>query len=147
MFRHAVKRAAIYRPTISKAVSVHSQHQAHQAWLVFRGSQGRFVWNWGVAHNTISRLKTQPPTSTPISLGNETIYALSSGAGRAGIAVIRISGPGCLDVKRPLSVYLYLLHKSATNKFQGLQWTMSHKASTKAETRRRQDPERARLLA
>lgn len=32
------------------------------------------------------------------NLGDDTIYALSSGAGRAGIAVIRISGPGCLDV-------------------------------------------------
>jgi hypothetical protein len=31
-------------------------------------------------------------------LSNDTIYALSSGSGRAGIAVIRISGPGCLDV-------------------------------------------------
>ncbi|KAK4148138.1 GTP-binding protein TrmE N-terminus-domain-containing protein [Dichotomopilus funicola] len=33
---------------------------------------------------------------------NDTIYALSSGAGRAGIAVIRVSGPGCLDVYKGL---------------------------------------------
>ncbi|KAL1837743.1 hypothetical protein VTJ49DRAFT_3435 [Mycothermus thermophilus] len=35
-------------------------------------------------------------------LSNDTIYALSSGSGRAGIAVIRISGPGCLDVYKGL---------------------------------------------
>ncbi|KAK4043088.1 GTP-binding protein TrmE N-terminus-domain-containing protein [Parachaetomium inaequale] len=35
-------------------------------------------------------------------ISNDTIYALSSGSGRAGIAVIRISGPGCLDVYRGL---------------------------------------------
>ncbi|KAL2268636.1 hypothetical protein VTJ83DRAFT_3482 [Remersonia thermophila] len=35
-------------------------------------------------------------------LSNDTIYALSSGSGRAGIAVIRISGPGCLDVYKAL---------------------------------------------
>lgn len=34
------------------------------------------------------------------SSGDATIYALSSGHGRAGIAVIRISGPRCLDVSK-----------------------------------------------
>lgn len=39
------------------------------------------------------------PRANDVSMvNNDTIYALSSGAGRAGIAVIRISGPGCLDV-------------------------------------------------
>ncbi|ROV90240.1 hypothetical protein VMCG_10264 [Cytospora schulzeri] len=33
---------------------------------------------------------------------NDTIYALSSAQGRAGIAVIRISGPACLDIYRKL---------------------------------------------
>ncbi|KAH8908688.1 tRNA modification GTPase trmE [Coniochaeta sp. PMI_546] len=33
-----------------------------------------------------------------LSFDNDTIYALSSAQGRAGIAVIRISGPGCADV-------------------------------------------------
>lgn len=33
---------------------------------------------------------------------NDTIYALSSAQGRAGIAVIRMSGPACLDVYRRL---------------------------------------------
>ncbi|KAK3296959.1 uncharacterized protein B0H64DRAFT_114649 [Chaetomium fimeti] len=35
-------------------------------------------------------------------ISSDTIYALSSGSGRAGIAVIRISGPGCLDVYQGL---------------------------------------------
>src|SRR5690348_6515155 len=29
---------------------------------------------------------------------NDTIYALSTAPGRAGIAIVRISGPGCADV-------------------------------------------------
>jgi tRNA modification GTPase len=33
-----------------------------------------------------------------LSLFDDTIYALSTAPGRAGIAVIRISGPACLDV-------------------------------------------------
>ncbi|KAF3771227.1 hypothetical protein M406DRAFT_336710 [Cryphonectria parasitica EP155] len=33
---------------------------------------------------------------------HDTIYALSSGQGRAGIAVIRVSGPACQDVYRSL---------------------------------------------
>ncbi|KAL7795410.1 GTP-binding protein TrmE N-terminus domain-containing protein [Trichoderma ceciliae] len=33
---------------------------------------------------------------------NDTIYALSTAQGRAGIAVIRISGPSCLDIYRAL---------------------------------------------
>ncbi|KAK7731770.1 mitochondrial splicing system protein [Cytospora paraplurivora] len=33
---------------------------------------------------------------------NDTIYALSSAQGRAGVAVIRMSGPACLDVYRSL---------------------------------------------
>lgn len=35
---------------------------------------------------------------------NDTIYALSTAAGRAAIAVVRISGPRCLDVGKILSL-------------------------------------------
>lgn len=35
--------------------------------------------------------------------GSDTIFALSSGAGRAGVAVIRLSGPGVPDVLRRLA--------------------------------------------
>jgi hypothetical protein len=36
--------------------------------------------------------------ATAATFQDDTIYALSSGTGRAGIAVIRISGPACVDV-------------------------------------------------
>jgi hypothetical protein len=38
-----------------------------------------------------------------LSIDSDTIYALSSAQGRAGIAVIRISGPGCKDVSSHLT--------------------------------------------
>lgn len=39
------------------------------------------------------------PSSRAFGAGtNDTIYALSTAQGKAGIAVIRISGPSCLDV-------------------------------------------------
>ena len=58
------------------------------------------------AKNALSppfRLFTVPATSRsrPFSSGivqDDTIYALSSGHGKAGIAVIRVSGPASLEV-------------------------------------------------
>lgn len=47
-----------------------------------------------------------------LSLNNDTIYALSSAQGRAGISVIRISGPGCKDVSPLLA---RISHVSVTN--------------------------------
>lgn len=44
-------------------------------------------------------------------VGDDTIYALSTAPGRAGIAVVRISGPSCLQVSTQLSL---LLHASLT---------------------------------
>lgn len=37
-------------------------------------------------------------TASPIGFADDTIYALSTAHGRAGIAIIRISGSACLDV-------------------------------------------------
>lgn len=65
----------------------------------------------------------------------DTIYALSSGAGRAGIAVIRISGPSCLSVSdipdRSLRVILLTL--------QGLQCLMSWEEDPKTKVRNGSD--------
>jgi hypothetical protein len=36
------------------------------------------------------------------SVRDATIYALSTAPGRAGIAVVRISGPSCVDVLAPI---------------------------------------------
>lgn len=43
--------------------------------------------------NELEQLSTRFGAGT-----NDTIYALSTAQGKAGIAVIRISGPACLDV-------------------------------------------------
>jgi hypothetical protein len=44
-------------------------------------------------------------------VGGDTIYALSTAPGRAGIAIVRISGPSCREVSTQLSL---LLHASLT---------------------------------
>ncbi|OTA06256.1 hypothetical protein A9Z42_0069810 [Trichoderma parareesei] len=45
----------------------------------------------------------QPNSGNGFGAGtNDTIYALSTAQGKAGIAVIRISGPSCLDIYRAL---------------------------------------------
>lgn len=43
----------------------------------------------------------RPYSSSGFPAVGDTIYALSTAQGRAGIAVIRISGPSCLDVSAP----------------------------------------------
>lgn len=45
---------------------------------------------------------TAPRGPCSFSASGDTIYALSTAQGRAGIAVIRISGPSCLDIHRSL---------------------------------------------
>lgn len=49
-------------------------------------------------HHQARHLKT----SQTLKFQDDTIYALSSAQGRAGIAVIRISGPDCLEIYRRL---------------------------------------------
>jgi len=49
-------------------------------------------------HNVVS---SRPDRISPLEtcqVAEETIYALSTAAGSAGIAIVRISGPACLDV-------------------------------------------------
>ena len=36
----------------------------------------------------------------PLIYGNDTIYALSTAPGRAAIAIVRISGPSCIEVRQ-----------------------------------------------
>ncbi|KAK4189628.1 hypothetical protein QBC35DRAFT_133011 [Podospora australis] len=87
MFRHALKRASPQRPWALK--------DTHPS---FKLSE----WP-AVVHRTIhSSGRRQLPSINIRYLSNETIYALSSGSGKAGIAVIRVSGPGSLDVYRGL---------------------------------------------
>lgn len=55
--------------------------------------------------NSRRRYTTQPAKQ---SFTEDTIYAVSTAQGRAGIAIIRISGPACLDVGS-LTVSTYFL--------------------------------------
>lgn len=48
-------------------------------------------------------------TGQSVAFGNDTIYAVSTGPGRAGIAIVRISGPSCLHVRFPLPSSILLL--------------------------------------
>ncbi|KAF5001536.1 hypothetical protein FDECE_10915, partial [Fusarium decemcellulare] len=50
----------------------------------------------------LSLLKLDIGDTARLPTGDDTIYALSTAQGRAGIAVIRISGPSCLDIYKSL---------------------------------------------
>jgi hypothetical protein len=53
----------------------------------------------------------------PIAYSVDTIYALSTAEGRAGIAIVRVSGPSCLAVRfLPNSIHL-VRHRPDQNRF------------------------------
>ncbi|KAK4127576.1 hypothetical protein N657DRAFT_589966 [Parathielavia appendiculata] len=87
MFRYALRRASAQR--LGKFKTALASLQSRQ-WPSF----------YRRVHESVC--SGLPSIHDPILPKNDTIYALSSGSGRAGIAVIRISGPGCLDVYRGL---------------------------------------------
>lgn len=95
MFRYALRTVLAQRPREFKSAP--------------RPFQSR---PWPRLHGRIHGWASSRPTvgGGDVSvIGNDTIYALSSGSGRAGIAVVRISGPGCLDV---CPVFLFLFAAS-----------------------------------
>ncbi len=51
-------------------------------------------------HKDVTECVVHPPRgrTNPLSATDSTIYALSTAAGRAAIAIIRVSGPACIDV-------------------------------------------------
>ncbi|EAA32069.2 mitochondrial GTPase [Neurospora crassa OR74A] len=107
MFRHAIRRAAIHRPGGSRVTScaLRSWQQQPTSCLIRIARSYHEFGRRASAFDAVSGSKGQggnPRDSTLPFLTNDTIYALSSGSGRAGIAVIRISGPGCLDVYNSL---------------------------------------------
>ena len=92
MIRHAwisglIRRSASRLPYIS--IAPHLAHSIH--------CHGLNVHRHSLAAWKTSRRTAATVLSPPIS-DDDTIYALSSAQGRAGIAVIRISGPGCQTV-------------------------------------------------
>ncbi|KZL67982.1 GTP-binding protein [Colletotrichum tofieldiae] len=60
-------------------------HQRHPVCLAGQRTQSRFI-----------------TSTSEIVFKEDSIYALSTAQGRAGIAVVRISGPGCTDVYKGL---------------------------------------------
>ena len=83
MFRYALKRAFTQRLREFRGTSTLLQQQPEAFFQ-------RRIHDW--------RSSGLPKVDDVSLISNDTIYALSSGSGRAGIAVIRVSGPGCLDV-------------------------------------------------
>ena len=57
-------------------------------------------WRWRLQHWPRRALST----SVQQQAQSDTIYALSTAPGRAAIAVIRISGPACLEVRLQLPI-------------------------------------------
>jgi hypothetical protein len=51
---------------------------------------------------SLQRRFSNVPARTSLCHHDDTIYALSTAPGRAAIAIIRISGPGWQDVRRPV---------------------------------------------
>jgi hypothetical protein len=60
-----------------------------------------------------------------IAQSPDTIYALSTAAGRAAIAVIRVSGPACLDVRFAFRQSLMLANASYIDIPKPLPWSAS----------------------
>jgi hypothetical protein len=59
---------------------------------------------YATAAKSVERSSLSPPAvhDNAAAVSNDTIYALSTAPGRAGIAIVRISGSSCLDVRFPL---------------------------------------------
>ncbi|KAK3685932.1 hypothetical protein B0T22DRAFT_466883 [Podospora appendiculata] len=107
MFRYALKRAAFFRPGGRKSASLLLQPSLTRPGSLSRSFHELNNRSRSSAFDAVSGIgvNNQNPTTSPsarLPLRDDTIYALSSGSGRAGIAVIRISGPDCLDVYHAL---------------------------------------------
>ncbi|KAK3944169.1 hypothetical protein QBC46DRAFT_375555 [Diplogelasinospora grovesii] len=95
MFRHALRRAALSRLPLCRNSPI---LQLYQTCLNPAGSCDLCSSAPLLRQFSGSVTGARGLTKSSLPSGNDTIYALSSGAGRAGIAVIRVSGRGCVDV-------------------------------------------------
>lgn len=135
MFRHALRPKAFSssrRPAITVALGLRPYSRATTT--TTRAGQH------GLARKAVFQVKPRSSASgscrgiAGLSFDNDTIYALSSAQGRAGIAVIRISGPGCADVRDPKP---FFVTASDTYRSTGLRGSMSGQATTQAAIRSR----------
>lgn len=87
------------RPRLSTAALASSKPSSiRPAPASKRGNQSQFA-----AYSSVDSSRQGTSSLPPV---NDTIYALSTAPGKAGIAAIRISGPSCLDVsKKPLPMH------------------------------------------
>ncbi|KAB5575808.1 GTP-binding protein TrmE N-terminus-domain-containing protein [Coniochaeta sp. 2T2.1] len=92
MFRHALRSGAL--PSLRRASFINATGIRASSRLATSSHYAR--------RRTAQRAKPVPSIArrgiAGLSFDDDTIYALSSAQGKAGIAVIRISGPGCLDI-------------------------------------------------
>jgi hypothetical protein len=97
-----------------RALSISRLFRASQSLSTneLRGQHGLLGAHWRSTHRQLYIIRNSRPTKrsdlresyrgfSSIAQSPDTIYALSTAAGRAAIAVIRISGPACLDVRFP----------------------------------------------
>ncbi|KAK0727263.1 GTP-binding protein TrmE N-terminus-domain-containing protein [Lasiosphaeria miniovina] len=104
MFRHALRGGATNRNFSPWAAPILLQSRP-RAWPTYKAGfheLGGDAPHRNAESDSHSASNSSRRSHSDHILKNETIYALSSGAGRAGIAVIRVSGPGSLDVYRSL---------------------------------------------
>lgn len=104
MFRHVLKRAVLNRllnigfvpsnlplcPAWPGGTRYHEMHRSFSASSIISNSRA-----------------ASQARGVGLPTGDDTIYALSSAPGKGGIAVIRISGPKCLDVRFLVSMALF----------------------------------------
>jgi hypothetical protein len=97
-------------------------------------------WGGLLAAKRLPRLTYRGPNSSPTcgqrtlftaSSKNDTIYALSTGQGKAGIAVIRVSGPLCTEVM----IYINSFSNLGLRIWLDLQGSLSIKSYPKASLR------------
>jgi len=131
---HQFSRSSFYRIPIVSRLSLPPYHFIRSGCVVtsrqFNSSRGQ--WSNRLHHAEKSVL----------SLDDSTIYALSTAPGRAAIAVIRISGPSCVEV-RFLSTHPPTHPIPNKCKSLDIPLPLSHQTSPQTSLRRRPNPLRS----
>lgn len=94
MLQNALSKATLYRRLASRQLPIRA------AFCSLRSSTVRSLKNYSPRSLPYKqpRRNFQSESKQSLDFGEDTIYALSTAPGRAGIAIVRISGPSCLHV-------------------------------------------------
>jgi hypothetical protein len=101
MLQNALPKAKLYRRfifSVNPPVLIPVQRTSGLPFLTATS------WNSvlpSLPHKSLQRCYLHSTARQTAVLGDDTIYALSTAPGRAGIAIVRISGPACVDVSSP----------------------------------------------